>query len=81
MRKLIETIAFDENLGKTMRTIAMLEKGVRTVLSSEELYYGKYTAEEGAKINRINHSLYANDMPLMSNEEADWSVDRRPDRK
>ena len=74
MRKITEYINFDKTtFGETL-DIWMLEDGVKTLLSTIKLEKPKYTPAQLLTINRFNKALADNDLPVMTEEEADWAV-------
>jgi len=74
MRKLVAMTTVDKKTFQPILKIRMNDSGVSSELFTGKMEVHKYTAEETAKINMFNKALLDNDMPLMSDEEADWSV-------
>jgi hypothetical protein len=75
MRKITEYINFDKStFGETLLDIWMLEGGAKTLLSSCTLETHKFTPAQLLTINRFNKALIDNDLPVMTEEEANWAV-------
>jgi hypothetical protein len=64
----------DPNTFEPVLQITYSENGVGTQLFSGKLKPGRYTAAEQATVDMFDKALRDNGLPIMTQEEADWSV-------
>jgi hypothetical protein len=74
MRKLRVYTEMDPNTFEPVVKITSSDDGVGTLLFEGKLNPGRYTAAEQAKIDMFDKALRDNGLPIMTQEEADWSI-------
>ena len=78
MRKFRNSVISDPKTFEPILHLSMTENGVGELLFSGPMAKTRYTAEQQARINTMNKVLFDRELPLMSQEEADFFVGIHP---
>jgi hypothetical protein len=81
MRKFRKQVVADQKTFEPILHIYLTENGKGRKIFSGPLMVGRYTAEQQATINVINKVLTDQDLPIMSQEEADFAAEIHPTQK